>query len=310
VLERVAQPLVGGIYTGDPSRLSLAATMPRFIEMEREHRSVIWAMWQQQRRAAGAAATSGARWSLFLSFKRGMSTLVDHLAKRLPEGVVRLNTPLRTLRREANGTWLLGHDDAWDAVVVATPAHGAARLLEDATPELANELGAIPYASTAIVNLVYRREEIPHPLNGFGFVVPVIAGRRILACTFSSLKYEGRAGTDDVIVRAFVGGALQPHLLEQDDAALSASVASELRQLLGITAEPRLRRIARYDQAMPQYHVGHLERQARIAEHVAQLPGLALAGNAYRGVGIPDCVHSGEQAAEAVLAQIAGFPPR
>jgi oxygen-dependent protoporphyrinogen oxidase len=183
-------------------------------------------------------------------------------------------------------------------------------LLEDATPELANELGAIPYASTAIVNLVYRREEIPHPLNGFGFVVPVIAGRRILACTFSSLKYEGRAGTDDVIVRAFVGGALQPHLLEQDDAALSASVASELRQLLGITAEPRLRRIARYDQAMPQYHVGHLERQARIAEHVAQLPGLALAGNAYRGVGIPDCVHSGEQAAEAVLAQIAGFPPR
>lgn len=307
VLERVAQPLVGGIYTADPAQLSLAATMPRFAEMERQHRSVIWAMWLQQRKAAHATqATSGARWSLFVSFKRGMRTLVDQLAKRLPEGVLRVGAPVGTLRRQDDGKWSLGYDDPWDAVIVATPAHVAARLVHDAAPALAGELGAIPYASTAIVNLVYRREEIPHPLNGFGFVVPVIERRHILACTFSSLKYMGRAPAEYVIVRVFVGGALQPHLLRQDDALLETSVRTEMRQLLGVTAEPRVRRIMRYEAAMPQYHVGHTERRARIAQLVGTLSGVALAGNAYQGVGIPDCVHSGEQAAESVFATVGG----
>lgn len=308
VLERVAQPLVGGIYTADPAHLSLAATMPRFLDMERQHRSVILAMWRQQQAAQAKPGVSGARWSLFLSFKRGMQTLIDELAKRMPEGLLRLGSAATTLGRDARGHWTLGMDDPWDAVIVATPAHVSARLLANLAAPLAAELAAIPYASTAIVNLVYRRDDIPHPLNGFGFVVPAIEQRNILACTFSSLKYEGRAPADLVIIRVFVGGALQPHLLQQDDAAMEASVRNELRSLLAISAEPRLRRIARYESSMPQYHIGHVERRTRIAQHVAAFPGLALAGNAYNGVGIPDCVHSGEQAAEAVFAAVSGQP--
>lgn len=303
VLERVAQPLVGGIYTADPAHLSLQATMPRFIEMEREHRSVIWAMWQQQRRAA-ASPSSGARWSLFVSFKGGMQTLVEHLARRMPEGLLQVGQPVEALARRDDGRWTCGRDELWDAVVVATPAHAAARIVRDVAPELATELGAIAYASTAIVNLVYRREDIPHPLNGFGFVVPAIEGRTILAGTFSSLKYEGRAPSEWVLIRAFVGGALQPQLLEQDDERMERSVRGELQALLGSTAEPRLRRIARWNNSMPQYHVGHVQRRERISRLVALLPGLALAGNAYQGVGIPDCVHSGEQAADALFSHV------
>jgi oxygen-dependent protoporphyrinogen oxidase len=268
--------------------------------MERRHRSIIAAMWLQQRQAGRAAQTaSGGRWSLFVSFRNGMQTLVDRLAQRLPEGAIRLRTPVTALERVARG-WRLNGTDLCDAVIVATPAPQTASLLQPVAPALAQELAAIAYASTVTVNVAYRREDIPHPLDGFGFVVPYSEGRKILACTISSLKYAGRAPAELVLLRAFVGGALQPELCGLDDHALEHIVASELRVLLGVVAEPVLTRIARYPQAMPQYHVGHLDRLVRIDQHVAQLPGLALAGNAYRGVGIPDCIHSGESAAVAV----------
>jgi oxygen-dependent protoporphyrinogen oxidase len=304
-LERVAQPLVGGIYTADPERLSLAATMPRFLEMEREHRSVIAAMWRQQRQAALQTRTSGARWSLFVSFRQGMQSLVDRLGQRLPEGTIRLRTPIRTIERGGSG-WRLNGSEPCDAAIVATPAHASAELLRSAAPALAAELEAIPYASSITVNLVYRREEIPHPLDGFGFVVPHVEGRKIIACSFSSFKYSGRAPAELVLLRAFAGGALQPELFALDDEAIEDTVRSELRALLGIVAEPLLKRIARYLSSMPQYHVGHLERLARIEQHLKSLPGLALAGGAYRGVGIPDCIHSGETAAAAILKALQG----
>ena len=298
-LERVAQPLVGGIYTADPDRLSLAATMPRFLEMERRDRSIIAAMWKQQRRAARQSApTSGARWSLFVSFADGMQSLVDELARRLPEGAVQLATPIRSVRRTERG-WRLGEDADCDAVILATPAHASAPLLETENAALAAELRAIPYASSATVTLAYRREDIPHPLDGFGFVVPAVENRRLVACTFSSLKYPGRAPAEFVLLRSFVGGALQPQLFAQDDASMIAAVRAELADLLGIRSGPVLTRVNRYPDAMPQYHVGHLDRIARIDRHVAALPGLALAGSAYRGVGIPDCIRTGEDAAQS-----------
>jgi oxygen-dependent protoporphyrinogen oxidase len=304
-LERVAQPLVGGIYTADPDRLSLAATMPRFLEMERAQRSLILAMWRQQRRAAVTASQgSGARWSLFLSFDSGLQCLVDHLAQRLPEGVVRFGQPVRALERSERG-WRIDGDVACEAVVVALPAPAAAPLLRRADGALADELAAIPYASSAIVNLAFRREDIPFPLDGFGFVVPHVERRALLAGTFSSIKYPGRAPAEFVLVRAFVGGALQPELLDLDDATLATRVRQELAALLGIRAQPELTRIARWRQAMPQYHVGHLARVARIGARLAALPGLYLAGNAYRGVGIPDCIAGGEDAAAALMAALA-----
>ena len=305
VLERVAQPLVAGIYTADPDRLSVAATMPRFLEMERAQHSIILAMWRQQRRAAVAPADgSGARWSLFLSFDVGLQSLVDRLAQRLPEGVVHVGQCVQSLSRTAAGWRLDGALDC-DAVVLAVPAHAAARLVRDADVTLADELAAIPHASSAVVTLAFRREDIAFPLDGFGFVVPRSEHRALLAGTFSSLKYPGRAPAEFTLIRAFVGGALQPELVELGDGELLGRVRAELADLLGVRGQPELTRIARWPRAMPQYHVGHLERVARIGQRLTGLPGLHLAGNAYSGIGIPDCIRSGEEAAEAIADAIA-----
>jgi oxygen-dependent protoporphyrinogen oxidase len=306
-LDRVAQPLVGGIYTADPDQLSLAATMPRFLEMERQHRSLIYTMWKQSRAARNAHAGSGARWSLFVSVDDGMQTLVERLASALPEGIVRTSRPVRSIRRREGGGWSIDEAEEYAAVIVATPAHRAAELLAGVSADLAGELRGIPYASSATVTLAFRREEIPHPLDGFGFVVPAVEGRAIIACTFSSIKYAKRAPAAYVLLRSFVGGALQRELFETEDREMIALVRRELGALLGVQAEPVLSRISRHQDAMPQYHLGHAERIGRIEGLLRSETGLYLAGSAYRGVGIPDCIRSGEDAAEAIIPSLA-FP--
>ncbi len=307
-LERVAQPLVGGIYTADPARLSLAATMPRFIEMERKHRSIILAMRRQARAAArNAAGDSGARWSLFASFAGGMQTLVDALAQRLPEGAVRLRTRVEALARGAQGGWRLAlsggeHVDAAH-VVLTLPSYANADLLRPHDPALADLLAGIRYASSAIVTLAYPRAQVAHPLDGFGFVVPAIEGRSIIAGSFSSVKYAGRAPGDQALFRVFAGGALAEHLASASDDELVTIAERELAELVGVRGAPVLVRVARHRRAMPQYDLGHLARVAAIENAVTRLGGLALAGSAYRGVGVPDCVHSGERAADALLGE-------
>jgi oxygen-dependent protoporphyrinogen oxidase len=191
-----------------------------------------------------------------------------------------------------------------DGVILAIPAYAAAVLAGSLTPELAQELRAIPYVSTATVSLAFRQADVPKPLNGFGFVVPAIEARGIIACTFSSVKYSSRAPEGYVLLRAFVGGALQPGLFDQDDPRMEKSVREEFASLLGITAAPLFCRIYRHSYSMPQYHVGHLEWLERVEDHLKRLPGLALAGSAYQGVGIADCVHSGEEAAGRLLDQL------
>lgn len=305
VLERVAQPLVGGIYTADPETLSIEATMPRFLEMERQHRSIILAMRRGLRRTATSG--SGARWSLFVSLDDGMQTLTDELTRRLPEGALHVRTPIHALQLDVKGGWVLNGNLYCDAVILATPAHVSARLLSNVDSSLAEELRQIPYASSATVTLAYRREQIPHPLDGFGFVVPAIEKRAIVACTLSSLKYPRRAPLEYVLLRCFVGGALQPQMFAQDDETMEGSVRRELQDLLGIEGQPLLRRIHRHPDAMPQYPVGHVARVERLEARASALPHLALAGSAYRGVGLPDCIHSGETAAAAVLG---GRPAR
>jgi oxygen-dependent protoporphyrinogen oxidase len=301
-LERVAQPLVAGIYTADPEEVSLAATMPRFVELERRHRSVILGLWRAARRAP-QAGTSGARWSLFVTFRDGMEELIQTLARHLPAGAVQLKQPVEGLERRGGGWRLAVPGGALEAdhLIVAAESHAAARMLRYVDPTLVTLLRDIPYASAATVSLGYRRDDVPHPLDGFGFVVPRTEGKALLAATFSSVKYPGRAPAGHVLLRAFVGGALDAAILEADDATLVARVRDELRQALGITAAPLLVRLARWPASMPQYHVGHLAAVETIERRVAALPGLALAGGAYRGVGIADCVRSGEAAAEALL---------
>lgn len=305
-LERVVQPLVGGIYAADPEKLSLAATMPRFLEMERSGRSVIRGMLRAERGRKRSSPGSGARWSLFVSLAGGMQELVDALAGRLPAGSVRLETHAVGLAHSnTKKSWIVttnrGEALEADAVVVATPAHATAALTAAVAPELARELREISYGSTATVTLAYRESDVPRALGGFGLIAPAAERRKILACTFSSVKFPGRAPAGHVLLRAFVGGALEPGLFDQDDRAMEGSVRRELAELLGITAEPLFCRIYRHPRSMPQYHVGHLEKVARIEARVRKFPGLALAGSAYQGVGISDCVHSGETAAESLL---------
>jgi oxygen-dependent protoporphyrinogen oxidase len=325
-LERMAQPMVGGIYTADPERLSLRATMPRFLEMEREHRSVIRALQKSGSSgmvAKGAQESGGARYSLFLSFDRGMQVLTDELERAIlsfqsrfpsdassPQINIRRRTAVESvsLQQNAKGSerpeWKIkttaNETFVADAACLALPSYASARLLNHQEPDLAAELDAIPYASSATINLAYKRPDVPHPLDGFGFVVPFIEKRSIIACTFSSVKFAGRAPQGHVLLRAFVGGALQPELLDLDEEALLSRVRTDLRDLLGVEQPPLFAEVSKWHRSMPQYHLGHLERVKRIEQRLACLPGLVLAGNAYNGLGIPDCIRSAEAAADQI----------
>ena len=306
-LERMAQPMLGGIYTADPRHLSMQATMPQFLDMERRHRSLILALRHRQRQAnAQQPGVSGARYGLFASFRHGMQTLVDALADRLPADTVRSQTPVRSIRRDPDShRWIVSPqacpDLEADAVCLALTAPQAARLLTGLDPELAAGLHDIPYASSATVTLACDRADVAHPLNGMGFVAPAVEQRNLIACTFSSVKFAGRAPADKVLLRAFVGGALQQQQALWPDAKLQDAVLRDLRQLLGLTGTPALCHVSRHASAMPQYHVGHLARVERLEAAVRRWPGLALAGNAYRGVGVPDCIRSGDEAARGLL---------
>lgn len=308
VLERVAQPLIGGIYASDPEALSLAATMPRFPEMERTHGSVIFGTRQAQKRRAQATDETGARWSLFVSIDGGMEVLVRRIEEAFGAGVVRLGETVRALGWNPDThQWRVDTSRSGfeaDAVICTLPAHAAATAMTTLDPELTTELRAIPFSSTATVNLAYLRSDIAHPLDGYGFVVPHVERRKIMACTFSSVKYAGRAPEKIALLRCFAGGALQAELLDQPDEALEAQVREDLESLLGISGAPTLCRTTRYADSMPQYNVDHLGRVERIEARLRQFPTLALAGKSYRGVGIADCVGGGEMAAEMLVERL------
>jgi oxygen-dependent protoporphyrinogen oxidase len=302
-LERVAQPLVAGIYTADPDELSLRATMPRFLELERVRRSLIIGLWRASRGGPAASGSSGARWSLFVTLSGGMNELVQGLAARLPAGAVHLKRRVNSVVRRG-ASWAVdggGSVIEADRVIAAVEGHAASRLLRHVDPQLASLLQGIPYASSATISLGYPRAAIRHPLDGFGFVVPRVEGRAVLACTFSSVKYPGRAPAGHVLLRCFLGGALNAGVLEASDDELVRLAREELAAALGVAGDPMLVRVVRHPAAMPQYVVGHLRTLEAIARRLESSPGLLLAGSAYRGVGIADCIHSGETAAEQAL---------
>lgn len=304
---RMAQPMIGGVYTGDAKHLSLKATLPQFLEMEQAHGSIIKALIRRKKQSkAEITGTSGPRYSLFLTLEPGMQTLVDALVERLPPDSIQLGAEASRIEQPANREgWRVHLNNQetieTDIVCLALPATRAASFIKTVAPDLSVLLASIPYASSAAVNLAFHRKQIEHPLNGTGFVVPATEGRSILGCTFSSVKFAGRAPTDKVLLRAFVGGALQPNHLLQSDSDMVESVLKDLRETLGIHGEPTLSIVSHHENAMAQYHAGHLDKAATIKVQAGKLPGLALAGNAYHGIGIPDCIHSGEQAAYTLL---------
>lgn len=310
--DRLVQPLVGGIYTGDADKLSLRSTMPRFAEMEAKHGSLIRALQKQPK---SKEQSGGARYSMFVAPRAGMSSLVDAVASKLPNGCVHLNVPIERLAK-TEAKWSLSFagdmddSDEFDAVVLTTPAVPTAELVAALDDDLAGELRSIHHASCSIVSLGYARHQIAHPLDGFGLIVPTIERRRILSASFSSIKYAGRAPGRHVLIRVFIGGDHQPELASLPDGDLVATATTELQDLLGIDSDPTIAHISRRGAAMPQYYIGHQDKVSRIRERLSRHPGLFVAGNAYDGVGIPNCIHSGEEAAKSLASAFATPAPQ
>ena len=308
-LERLVQPMVGGIYTSDPELLSLQATMPRFLELEQKHGSVIRGLRvAASREMQQSAKASGARYGLFLTLRNGMQQLLDKLTESASQTAeLRLGTSVTKLTPGTQGYLVesssegITHTEQFDRVLLALPTHRIAELVNPFDTTFANHLREIEYASTAIVVSGHKLADIKHPLDAFGLVIPASEKRRILAVSFTSRKFPNRAPEGHVELRTFVGGAMQPGLYKLSDEEIQRLVQDELRDLLGVEGTPDFTVIARYPRSMPQYHVGHLERVARIRQAVATHPGLYLAGNAYEGVGVPDSIHSAEQAAESLV---------
>jgi oxygen-dependent protoporphyrinogen oxidase len=305
-LERMAQPMIAGIYGADPEKLSLRATFPRFHRLEAEHGSVIRGLAAGARRAelSAEAGASGPRYSLFVSFDGGLQVLVDALVARLPQGTCRTSTRVDAIYPAVGGGWRLrfhGREEQVDAMILALPAHQAAELVGPFDARLGKRLEGIRYGYAATVCLAYRADQIEHPMDGAGFVLPSIERFRVLGCTFGHRKFPGRVPAGHVLLRAFHGDSAR----DVSDEDLVASTHGELNRLLAIRGEPLFSHVARWPHSMPHYEVGHLERIEVIWEALSAHRALGLAGNGYHGIGIPDCVHSGEQAAEAVLGRIA-----
>lgn len=307
VFDRLVEPLVSAVYAADMERLSLMATLSQFREMEVKHGSLIRAMRHRMKTTPKAGAgDTGARYSMFVTPRQGLSSIIDAIAKRLTPGTVRLNTAVERVERRER-SWLVSAGqnapEEFDALILATPSHVAGRLLQPIDAELAANLASIEHSGTAIVSVGFRREQIAHPLDGMGIVVPAVENSPLLACSLSSQKYPHRAPEGYLLLRAFVGGARHPELAEMDAGQLVPLVLDRLNKLLGVKGSPTYQNVAHWPGTMPQYHVGHRQLVTRIDSRAAKLPGLALAGNAFLGVGLPQCIHSGETAAEHVLGK-------
>ena len=313
MVDRLADPLLSGIYGGEAASLSVRAVLPRFAEMERTHGSLGRAMLAARKKMKSVESSkAGPRKPappLFTSLKNGMQHLAETAVSRLPAAALLTDAPVQALQREA-GSWVVSaglQSDQFDGVIVALPGPAAADVLRMVSAELSSELAAIPYSSSITVGLGYDAD-VRHSLPpGFGFLVPRSEGKKLLAATFVHNKFPQRAPRDRALLRCFFAGANAEAVWALTDDEIIGIVRNELQQILGpqvlgLRAEPLFARVYKWKSAMAQYGVGHLERLERIERLRSQLPGLGLAGNAYRGIGVPDCVRSGREAAAQMLA--------
>jgi oxygen-dependent protoporphyrinogen oxidase len=302
MVDRVADPLLGGVYGGSADQLSVDAVLPRFVQMEAKHGSLGRAMV-----AARKNAPPGGQRPLFTSLKFGMQQMTDALLSRLPAIVLRPATSIEAVKPES-GRWLVvsgRRTEEFDAVVIAAPAHAAAELVAAQNPELAGELAETPYTSSMTVVLGYDQSIRAALPPGFGFLVPRTEGRKVLAATFVHNKFSHRAPENRALVRCFLGGSVAEQMFAISEDEVAGTVRQELESILGLRVGPLFTRVYKWRKAMAQYTVGHSSRVARIKDLLAGLPGLALAGNAYSGIGVPDCVRTGQEAVEKVLSDLA-----
>lgn len=292
-LDYLAEPLLSGVYGGDPAQLSVGSVLPRFLEMERKYGSLV------RGALAARAKSGGGGGSLFRTLKGGLGTLVDRLAGQVKVCQADVETIEKTgsgFRVRAGGGWMEA-----DQVIVACPAWAAARVVAGLDARLGEVLGAIDYSSSVTLSLIYRAAEFDGKRAGFGFLVPQKERRRLAACTFVGTKFSYRVPEDRIVLRCFFGGINDAAVLEESDESLVGIAREELRRMLGLTTAPLSHTIARWPRSMAQYTLGHSQRVAEIRERVAGIAGLHLAGNAYEGIGIPDCINTGRAAAKAAL---------
>jgi len=313
VVDRLADPLLSGIYGGDAARLSARTVLPRLLQMESRYGSLTRGMlaahrdMQARMKAAGGAYVEPQ--PIFTTLRGGMQQLVDAIESMLNPAWVRRSAPVSAVTKRTD-CWIVENADsvaAFDAVIVATPAWAAAELLQGVDAQLAEELRGVPYSSSITVNLVFDETRLGRLPEGFGFLVPAGEGRALLACTFVHRKFLGRTPPGKAVLRAFLGGMRNEALLDASDEEISATVRRELGEILGKAVfgagvEPEHIQITRWPRTMAQYAVGHQERKQRIAARVAALSGLRLVGNAYDGIGVPDCIRLGRQAAREMVA--------
>lgn len=303
VVDRLADPLLTGIYGGEASMLSARATLPLMIDMESRHRSLV----------RGALAAKGSQnkaipaQSLFMSMRDGMQRMIESILRQLPRETLRGSRRVEALKAKES-TWQITSGDTveeFDHVILALPAYMSANLIADlpGSERMVELLREISYNSAVTVTLAYEARAITLP-QGFGLLIPRGESKRMIACTFVHNKFENRAPDGTALLRVFMGGARDGEILDQTEEQIIAIVRRELRGILGIHSEPQLVRVFKWHKAMPQYGVGHLLRIARLEMHMQRFAGLHLSGNAYHGIGIPDCVRAGRAAADAIMRRI------
>ena len=314
-LEKIAAPLMAGIFAADPEKLGLESTFPVFLQMEKQHGSLLRGILKRNLAKARDPLPSGPKPKpspMFMTLKGGLQQLVDALADRLKQQNILLHRKVVSVNRvlDRYRIDLSDGDRLWaDEIVFATPAEVTANLVRGMDPVLASKLRSIHYVSTATVSLAFKRSDLKTPLHGTGFLVPHNANRRITACTWSSQKFSHRAPEDCELIRVFIGGARAEFLAEQDEAALIQIAREELCVIMGIDAEPVVAKAYRWSKANPQYDVGHSIRIAEIEDIAAWHPGLHLAGAAYHGAGIPDCISSGLKTARKIANRLTNPEP-
>ena len=316
-VDRLADPLLSGIYGGDATQLSARTVLPRLVELEQKYGSLTRGMLAAHKKMRAAmrnsTAPKGPAPAIFTALRGGMQQLVDALVARIDAASICTNAPVSAITHSGDG-WRVesnGVTESYDGLILAASAWAAGAMLSSVDARLAAELSGIPYSSSITLNLIYDEAKIGTLPDGFGFLVPASEGRLMLACTFVHRKFLGRTPPGKAVFRAFLGGARGESMLDESDGALIATVRRELSEILGaktlgVQMEPEHVQVSRWRRAMAQYSVGHQERMYRIRERVAALPGLHLVGNAYDGIGVPDCIRLGRNAAR----EITGLKPQ
>jgi len=311
-LSKMAEPMLAGIYASDPEKMSIGSTFPMFVETERKYRSLIIGMLARKKAMLmNSSKHPTTSYSLFMTLKDGLGEMVDAVIKKSPGVQFKSGAKVAALEKKEDG-WHAKLEDGWecqaDAIILATPAAITSKILYPIAPDSAELLNRIHYVTTATVTLGYKKEGFSHSLDGFGFVVPKAEGCSILACTWTSSKFPHRAPEGYVMLRCYLGGAIQEEIAEKDSETLEKLVRDDLQKIMGIKETPVFCKVFQNHKSNVQYHVNHSERIDAIMENLKNFPGLFLTGSAYHGIGIPDCIQDGNQTAESVFEFLNGKP--